>query len=58
MDNCYKGILTRANIRKGLYLGVKPIAGTLEDPDEGYGPNCTGAPRFPIMESIYEYMLL
>jgi len=47
----YAGIIAHTSIQKPLYLGDKPIVGTLVDLDEGYGPNCTGALGFPKMES-------
>ena len=30
-----------------LYLGDKPITGTLQDPDESYRPNYKGGSEFP-----------
>jgi len=52
VDICYEGILTCTSIREPLCLGDKPMVGILEDSDEGYCPNYTGAPRHSKMESI------
>ena len=44
-------IVAHTIIREPLCLGDKPIVGALEDPYEGYGPNCVGALGFLKMES-------
>jgi len=54
----YERIMNRSPIKEPLYLGDKPIVGTLKDPDEHHGPNYTGAPIFPKWNLIYEYTLL
>ena len=53
--------MTCTSIRKPIYLGDKPIVGTLEDPNKGYSPKYMGAWRFPKMKShigIYAFMNL
>jgi len=36
----------------------KPIVGTLKEPDEDYGPNYAGAPKFQKMESYIQIYVM